>query len=28
VFHKNSGVNLQGHILITVGVNFKIADLW
>ena len=28
VFHKNPGVNLQGHILITVGVNYKIADLW
>jgi opacity protein-like surface antigen len=28
VLTKNPGVNLQGHILITVGVNFKIADLW
>jgi len=27
-FHKNAGVNLQGHILITIGVNYKIADLW
>ena len=28
LFTKNSGVNLQGHILITIGVNYKIADLW
>jgi opacity protein-like surface antigen len=28
VFHKNAGVNLQGHILITLGVNYKVADLW
>ena len=27
-FHKNTGVNLQGHILITLGLNYKIADLW
>lgn len=28
LFTKNSGVNLQGHILITIGVNYKITDLW
>ena len=28
VFTKNAGVNLQGHILITLGVNYKVGDLW
>lgn len=28
VFRKENGVNLEGHILITLGVNYKIADLW
>jgi hypothetical protein len=28
VFKKENGVNLEGHILITLGVNYKIADLW
>lgn len=27
-FTKNAGANLQGHILVTIGVNYKIADLW
>ena len=28
VFIKEQGVNLVGHILISVGINCKIADLW
>lgn len=27
-FHKHSGVSLEGHLLFTLGVNYKIADLW
>jgi hypothetical protein len=26
--HKESGVNLEGHILANISVNYKIADLW
>ncbi|MGZ3861788.1 MAG: hypothetical protein ACXVPN_00110 [Bacteroidia bacterium] len=28
VFKQDPGVNLQGHILFTIGVNYKLADLW
>ena len=28
LFTNNAGVNLQGHILITLGVNYKVGDLW
>ncbi|HWY34548.1 MAG TPA: hypothetical protein VNX68_07870, partial [Nitrosopumilaceae archaeon] len=27
-FTKEPGVNLEGHILTTIGINYKIADLW
>ncbi|MDP6908016.1 MAG: hypothetical protein QF371_00860 [Flavobacteriales bacterium] len=26
--HEHGGLNLEGHLLFTVGVNYKIADLW
>jgi hypothetical protein len=26
--HKENGVNLEGHILINLSVNYKIGDLW
>lgn len=27
-FVSKNGVNLEGHILITASVNYKLADLW
>ena len=27
-FNYEKGVSLEGHLLITVSLNFKIADLW
>ncbi len=27
-FKEEKGASLEGHLLITVGVNYKIADLW
>jgi hypothetical protein len=27
-FNARSGVNLEGHILVTLSLNYKIADLW
>lgn len=27
-FIEEKGANLEGHLLITIGVNYKIADLW
>lgn len=26
--HKEEGVNLEGHLLLNISVNYKIADLW
>jgi hypothetical protein len=26
--HSHDGINLEGHILFTLGINYKIADLW
>lgn len=26
--HEHSGVSLEGHLLFTLGVNYKIAELW
>jgi hypothetical protein len=28
VFEKKVGMNLEGHILITLSLNYKIADIW
>jgi hypothetical protein len=28
LLHEHSGVSLEGHLLFTLGVNYKIADLW
>ncbi len=28
VIHEHGGLNLEGHLLFTVGVNYRIADLW
>ncbi|MGZ3904688.1 MAG: hypothetical protein ACXVC6_13385 [Bacteroidia bacterium] len=28
VFKQEPGVNLQGHILFTIGINYKMIDLW
>jgi hypothetical protein len=27
-FRREKGMNLEGHILATISVNYKIADLW
>lgn len=26
--HEHGGLSLEGHLLFTVGINYKIADLW
>lgn len=26
--HEHGGLNLEGHLLFTIGINYKIADLW
>ena len=27
-FAQKGGVNLEGHILVSLSVNYKLADLW
>lgn len=26
--HEHEGLSLEGHLLFTIGINYKIADLW
>ncbi len=28
VFQNEGGINLEGHLLLTVGLNYKLIDLW
>jgi hypothetical protein len=28
VFHNEGGISLEGHLLLTVGLNYKLIDLW
>ena len=28
VIHDHGGLSLEGHLLFTIGINYKIADLW